>query len=290
MDKVLIVDDNVQNCDILEDVISTWGYEVYKAYNGKEAIEIARKFRPNVILLDVMLPGMNGFEVCNILKNDPRTLGTPIAMLTVLDEVEDRIRGFKVGADLFMSKPINYEELKIRLESLINWQKRFENMETQENVIKAILNIVKILDYKLYENIQIVRKYVEKMSSNLAISANKQKKLAIAALLSEIGRIAKNPEDKDYRITLEILRPLKLNSWLDQYIINSLEWSDSLSDEYKVLIMAKYFVKMLDSGNTKEQAMEIINIEYKQGKWDQKIIKSLEIALEDEKFIDKFMI
>ena len=90
MEKILIVDDNKQNCDIIKDLLETWGYHVYVAFEGYEAINIAINHKPAVILLDVMLPGMNGFEICEKLKNNANTQNISIIMLTALNEVEDR--------------------------------------------------------------------------------------------------------------------------------------------------------------------------------------------------------
>ena len=148
MDKILIVDDNKQNCEIMKDLLSTWEYDVYVAFGGNEAISIAINKEPAVILLDVMLPGMNGFEICKKLKSNPDTQNIFIIMLTVLNEVEDRIRGFNVGADVFLSKPIVYQELRNRVAWAINSKKAFDNMEYKNDVIKSFLKILKLIIWK----------------------------------------------------------------------------------------------------------------------------------------------
>lgn len=112
MTKILLVDDNALSCEVLADVMQTWGYEVYKLFVGTGVYEFVLRYRPDIILLDVMLPGMNGFEVCRRLKGSVDTFPIPVIMLTVLDDVEDRIRAFDVGADAFITKPVNYNELK----------------------------------------------------------------------------------------------------------------------------------------------------------------------------------
>ena len=112
MDRVLIVDDNKLAVEIVDDLLTTWGYRTKICGNGSEAFRCALEFKPDVILLDIMLPGMNGFAICSKLKTDPATQRIPIIILTVLDNVEDRINALNMGADAFLSKPVKYQELR----------------------------------------------------------------------------------------------------------------------------------------------------------------------------------
>ena len=143
MDRILVVDDHVQNCEIIGDVLTAWGYDVYNAFHGMEALKAVTTYRPDLILLDVMLPGMNGFEVCKKIKNNPQTADIPIIMLTVLNEVEDRIRCFDVGAEEFLSKPVNYNELKNRIITLINNKRQLAKMESQKQIIQGFLETMR---------------------------------------------------------------------------------------------------------------------------------------------------
>ena len=122
MAKILVVDDNEQLRDLLKDVVESWGYEVLEASQGRSCLALAQKERPNIILLDVMLPGLSGYEVCQSLKEDPSTHDISIIMVSALTDVEDRIHGFKVGADNFLVKPINYEELRAIVTKHLNEQ------------------------------------------------------------------------------------------------------------------------------------------------------------------------
>ena len=97
MAKILVVDDNLANCDLLADVLSQWGYEVAKAHQGKEVLPMVEAFRPDLVLLDVMLPGMNGFEICKRIKASAETENIAVILLTVLNDVEDRAQGIRGG-------------------------------------------------------------------------------------------------------------------------------------------------------------------------------------------------
>jgi len=109
---ILIVDDEKSIVDFIRMGLEAEGYAVYSAFDGNEAIELANKINPNIIILDIMLPGMDGYEVCSIIK---KTMKTSIIMLTALDEVDDKVRGLDIGADDYMAKPFSFKELLARI-------------------------------------------------------------------------------------------------------------------------------------------------------------------------------
>jgi DNA-binding response OmpR family regulator len=115
-DKVLIVEDEPTLLDTLEYNLIRQGYEVYTTADGLTALEMARQERPDLILLDVMLPGLDGFEVCRILRQE---MNAPILMLTARDEEVDKIVGLEVGADDYMTKPFSMRELLARVKALL---------------------------------------------------------------------------------------------------------------------------------------------------------------------------
>ena len=115
--RILVVDDVASNVKLLEARLLAEYYEVVSAYNGSDAFEICLGGQIDVVLLDVLMPGMDGFEVCRKLKDDPRTSNIPVVMVTSLDRPEDKIRGLEAGADDFLSKPVNDLHLMSRVKS-----------------------------------------------------------------------------------------------------------------------------------------------------------------------------
>jgi len=116
---ILIVDDNAQNAELLQAYLEPLDCRVRIAVDGVDALEQVDKQQPDLILLDIMMPRMSGFEVCRRLKNNPETKDIPVVMVTALNELADVERGVDSGADDFLSKPINKLELLTRVKSVL---------------------------------------------------------------------------------------------------------------------------------------------------------------------------
>ena len=114
--RILVVDDDANIRRLLRDDLEAAGYRVLEARDGREALELARQKRPDLLILDVLMPEVNGFEVAAVLRSDPRTMGIPILMLTVVEEQE---RAFRLGVDRYLTKPIDTARLLREVEALI---------------------------------------------------------------------------------------------------------------------------------------------------------------------------
>jgi len=126
---VLVVDDNQQNLELLQAYLEDVECESVPAYDGLEALQIIARRPPDLILLDIMMPKMSGFEVCKRLKNDPKTSDIPIIMVTALNEYGDIERAIDVGTDDFLSKPINKLELLTRVKTMLKLKHLTDKLE-----------------------------------------------------------------------------------------------------------------------------------------------------------------
>jgi K+-sensing histidine kinase KdpD len=127
--KVLIVEDNQENTDLLVFFLKPKGYKITTVADGLQALETIKNDKPDIILLDIMLPKMNGFELCEKLKSDRATMSIPILMITALKELKDKIRALEVGADDFISKPFENVELLARVKSLLRLKEYHDQLE-----------------------------------------------------------------------------------------------------------------------------------------------------------------
>ncbi len=136
--RILVVDDILPNVKLLEVKLKGEYYDVLTATNGQDALKIAEEEKPDVILLDVMMPGMDGFEVCERLKSNPVTVHIPVIMVTALTDATDRVRGLESGADDFLSKPVNDVALMSRLRSLIRLKMIVDEWQIRENTANQL--------------------------------------------------------------------------------------------------------------------------------------------------------
>lgn len=146
--RVLVVDDILPNVKLLEAKLLSEYYDVVTATSGQEALDKLDEAKPDIILLDVMMPGMDGFEVCHRIKHDDRYAHIPVVMVTALTDKEDLVRGLEAGADDFLSKPINDTALMSRVRSLVRlkmamdeWRNR-ENTASQLGVVGEAANVM----------------------------------------------------------------------------------------------------------------------------------------------------
>ncbi len=146
---VLIVDDNAENRLLLASQLSMEGYKILQARGGFEGIEMAQKHDPDIILLDVMMPDINGFEVCQTLKKEARTHLIPVIMVTALRETQYRIEGISAGADEFLSRPHVREELLVRVRTLIQLKHARRRLQEERNRLQLLYHISRSISSKL---------------------------------------------------------------------------------------------------------------------------------------------
>ena len=130
--RVLVVDDVMPNVKLLAAKLTREYFDVLTAYNGQQALELVKKESPDIVLLDVMMPGMDGFEVCQRIRSDPETMHIPVVMVTALSDISDRVRGLEAGADDFLTKPVNDIALFARVRSLVRLKMMMDEWRLRE--------------------------------------------------------------------------------------------------------------------------------------------------------------
>src|SRR5271170_6303414 len=131
--RVLVVDDILSNVKLLEAKLTAEYFEVVTAFNGAEALAKIEEHSPDIVLLDVMMPGMDGFEVCRRIKQNPKSAHVPVVMVTALDQPSDRVAGLDAGADDFLTKPVDDAALFARVRSLVRLKMMTDELRMRES-------------------------------------------------------------------------------------------------------------------------------------------------------------
>ena len=119
--KVLMIDDERGFCNVVKmNLQLTQKFDVVTAFNGKEGIKLAKKIKPDIVLLDIMMPGMDGFEVLKVLKNDGHTMSIPVIMLTAIGESEAKVKAGEMYSEYYITKPVKSQELISKIEMVLN--------------------------------------------------------------------------------------------------------------------------------------------------------------------------
>ena len=153
--KILVVDDTPRNVKLLADLLAAKGYNVSTAASGGEALSSVESELPDLVLLDVVMPEMSGYEVCRALRAQPATAMLPVVMVTALDPSEERIKGIEAGADDFLTKPINQPELLARVKSLLRIKELYDKVQTQA---AELSEWNKSLEHRVHEQVEQLKR------------------------------------------------------------------------------------------------------------------------------------
>lgn len=188
--RVLVVDDEAAIRHFLSGMLKREGFDVAVATNGREALELFEQHRPDVVLLDVTMPGMTGFEVCEHLKGDPETRLIPIIIVTASSSIENRMRGLEVGADDFLSKPVDRLELIARVRSLVRIKGYMDELEQAEAVLCALARSIEGKDPYTEGHCERLSVYAEKLARHLERPRDEIIALRRAGVVHDIGKVA----------------------------------------------------------------------------------------------------
>ena len=186
---ILVVDDMVENRVLLQRLLAVDGYRVQTVSDGAAALVSIEHTPPDLILLDVQMPGLDGFEVCRLIKGHPATRLTPVILITGLSDRESRIRGIEAGADDFINKPFDPGELAARVRSLVRVKQHTDDLDSAESVITSLALTVEARDAYTEGHCQRLADYAMLLGNELGLSEIERKALHRGGYLHDLGKI-----------------------------------------------------------------------------------------------------
>ncbi|MEA5504600.1 two-component system response regulator [Halotia wernerae UHCC 0503] len=187
--KVLVVDDHTASRMTAVALLSMEGYEVIEADCGVTAVELVKQKQPDLILLDVMMPGMDGFEVCQLLKQNEHTRLIPVIFITALNDRRSRIRGIEVGADDFLTKPFDCVELAARVKSLVRQKRLNEDLDHTEQVLFSVARAIESRDPNTGDHCERLVQLGQAFGEYFNLSRYQIRDLMWGGYLHDIGKV-----------------------------------------------------------------------------------------------------
>lgn len=186
---VLVVDDEPSIRRLVATVLRNEGYDLQMAGSGEEAIGLAAATPPDLVLLDIQMLGMDGFEVCRHMKANPRTRLTPVVMVTGLNDRERRIEGIRAGADDFLSKPFDAEELQARVRSLLRVKRYTDQLDSADAIIVSLARTIEARDPYTQGHCERLARFSAALGERIGLSTPELAALHRGAFLHDIGKI-----------------------------------------------------------------------------------------------------
>ncbi len=186
---MLIVDDVAGSARLIASLLAPDGHAVRAAGDGAEALRLIRADPPDLVLMDVMMPHMDGFEACRAIKQDRSTRLIPVVLVTSLDDTASRIRGIEAGADDFISKPFNAHELRARVRSLLRIKGYTDELDTAESVIVSLALTIEARDSTTDGHCQRLAQYAFALGQALGLNEDDLSALARGGYLHDVGKI-----------------------------------------------------------------------------------------------------
>jgi putative two-component system response regulator len=187
--KILVADDLAENADLLKRLLSSDGYEVCTARDGDEALELVAAEHPDIVLLDVMMPGRSGFDVCRQIKQSPATRFIPVVLVTALRDIEPRLEGIHAGADDFLSKPFNAQELKARVGSLVRLKRCIDELESADATILSLALTIEARDPTTEGHCQRLARYATAVGRGIGLPEHALAALYRGGYLHDVGKV-----------------------------------------------------------------------------------------------------
>ena len=305
---ILIADDHEASRVGLEGLLSLEGFHVVTADDGEKALVEFQRVQPDLLLLDVNMPKLSGMEVCRRLKSNPQTFLVPIVLITALTAIEDRVAGIEAGADDFLTKPVEREQLLARVRSLLRQKAYTDELERAESVLFALARSIEGKDPYTEGHCERLSDYSARLAEYIGLPANQIKALRRAGIVHDIGKVAV-PDSillKPARLTRteqvilrrhpvvgeRICAPLKSFQLVLPIIrhhhekMNGSGYPDGLKgDQIPLTARVLQIVDVYDALTTErpykralsiEEALRMMRKEIKKGWWDSKVFDAFE--------------
>ena len=294
---ILVVDDNEKISNMLKDVLESWGYTALLAMDGHACLEIARNRHPDVILLDIMLPGLSGYEVCSELKADARTQSISVIMFSALEDLESRIHGYRVGADNFLVKPINYNEVKAIIQKSLKDKLYRDTLEKDLDVVATLQDLTRLLTGQPANSNKLSMLYCNKLLESLNWDTATAEKTRITLLFPSPAELAKRTGLAPEQI-ISLADNLRMGTWLNPVLgfLNSPAADrEALRSELadrnclKVAELAQIVIRYAELFGEKpdrERSLAVLKQEMEAKHYNREIVKRLEEILQAEQILE----
>ncbi|MFO1520434.1 MAG: response regulator [bacterium] len=209
--KILIVDDNSTNVELLCAQLKPYPYDLQVAYDGDEALRKIEEDPPDLVLLDLMMPRVSGYEVCQKIKKDKKTQLIPVIVVTALKEMNDKIKAIEMGADDFLMKPFNKVELLTRIKSLLKLKTLYDDIEMSEDIIFTLADLLEAKDIYTRGHSERVARYSVALAQFIGLPEAEIETIRRGALLHDIGKIGVRESvlNKPDRLSMEELAHIR---------------------------------------------------------------------------------
>ncbi|MBI2343596.1 MAG: response regulator [Deltaproteobacteria bacterium] len=187
--KILIVDDNKVNVELIRAQLKPFDYLLQAAYDGEEALAKIHRDPPDLILLDLMMPKVSGYEVCRAIKHDEETQFIPVIVITALQELDDKLKAIELGADDFLVKPFNKIELTTRIRSLLQIKALHDDLERSEDVLFSLVRAMEAKDPYTRGHSERVATAACRLGKTISLGDRDLEYLRRGALIHDIGKI-----------------------------------------------------------------------------------------------------
>ncbi len=310
--KILIVDDNPVNVELLKAQLKPYPYILESAYDGEEALKKIHESPPDLVLLDLMMPKVSGYEVCRAIKQNKDTQFIPVIVITALSELDDKLKAIELGADDFLVKPFNKLELTTRIKSLLNLKELHDDLDRSENILFSLVKALEAKDGYTSGHSERVSAYAVQVARILKLDEKEIEVLRKGSLLHDIGKIGVKEEVllKPGKLTPEEMKHIQTHPSVGFDICKPLQslkpclccirshheridgqgYPDHLCD--KDIPMIAKIISVVDSFDAmttdrpyrtkmpKENALKIFEKEKKLGQWDPLVVEAfLEVLL-----------